>query len=172
MIRSSIEEAISRKYPEAVVMVVSCDREGRPNVMPAGWFMFTSGNPPMVAVSIAPQRYTHKLISETGEFVITVPSEGQEKMIDQCGSCSGRDVDKFREFDIPVQSAEIVEPPLIEGSVAAFECKKEAALTTGDHTIFSGIIVAAHVSREKRLRVYNLGGGGPESYRALLPKKD
>jgi len=45
MIRSSIEEAISRKYPEAVVMIVSCDEEGRANVMPAGWFMSTSGNP-------------------------------------------------------------------------------------------------------------------------------
>jgi len=168
--RATIEEAISRKYPEAVVMVVTMDASGRPNAMPAGWCMFTSGNPPMLAVSISPKRHTHRLLSLTGEFVVAFPGEGQEELIEFCGTKSGRDVDKFGELSIRTQPSSLISPPLIEGSVACLECRASSTLETGDHTIFAGRILAAHVSEKPVRRLYNLGGAGPDRYRALVPE--
>ncbi|MBU7003975.1 MAG: flavin reductase family protein [Theionarchaea archaeon] len=172
MRESEIKEAISRKYPESVVLVVSVDGRGRPNAMPAGWCMFTSGDPPMIAVSIHPDRYTHELISRTSEFVITFPGEGQANIVELCGSCTGSEVDKFDCFSIPTSPASMVRPPLIEGSVACLECEVESMCSTGDHTIFVGRIVAGHVSEEPAKRLYNLGGDGVERFKPLSPPEN
>ncbi|KYH41030.1 MAG: hypothetical protein AYL32_008480 [Candidatus Bathyarchaeota archaeon B26-2] len=157
MIETTWSEAIKRKYPEPVVLVVSCDREGRPDVMPAGWSMVTSGIPPMLAVSIGHRRYTHKLIEETGEFVLVFPSKGMEGLINYTGSCSGRDVDKFSEYGIETLKSKYVRPPLIKDAVACFECKVRGKLVTGDHTVFAGEVVASYVSEKYRDRLYNFG---------------
>lgn len=160
-------EAIKRKYPEPVVLVVSCDTKGKPNVMPAGWSMVASGEPPMLAVSIAHKNYTHKLIEETGEFVLCFPSEEMKGLIEYSGSCSGRDVDKFAEYNIEVISSKHVKPPLIKNSAACFECKVRGKLVAGDHTIFAGEILASYISDENRNRLYNFGNGRFE----IIPTK-
>ena len=171
MRESDIKEAISRKYPEGVVLVVSTDERGRPNAMPAGWSMFTSGDPPMFAVSIHPDRFTHELISKTSEFVVTFPGEDQAGMVELCGSCTGAEVDKFDCFSIPTCPAKSVKPPLIEDSVACLECVVESTLKTGDHTIFAGRIVAGHVSERPIRRLYNLGGEGVDRFKPLVPQE-
>jgi len=74
-----------------------------------------------------------------------------------CGTHSGREVDKFKETGLVAVPAKKVRPPLIEGCVANFECKVVGEIETGDHTIFVGEVVAAHVSEEKKRRLYNLG---------------
>lgn len=157
MIEVSWSEAIRRKYPEPVVLVVSCDSEGKPDVMPAGWSMVTSGIPPMLAVSIGHPRYTHKLIEETGEFVLVFPNEEMKSLINFTGSCSGRDVDKFAEYGIETLRSKYVKPPLIKDSVACFECKVKGKLVTGDHTIFAGEVLASHLSEKYKNRLYNFG---------------
>ena len=155
----SWSEAIRRKYPEPVVLIISCDAEGRPNVMPAGWSMVASGIPPMLAVSVGHGRYTHKLIEETGEFVIVFPSDDMKDLIDYTGSCSGREVDKFAEFNIETIKSKHVKPPLIKNAVACFECKVRGRLISGDHTIFAGEVLASYISDKNKSRLYNFGDG-------------
>ena len=167
MMEISWSEAIRRKYPIPVVLVVSCDREGKPDVMPAGWSMVTSGTPPMLAVSIGHGRYTHKLIEETDEFVLVFPSEGMGSLIDYTGSCSGRDVDKFADYGIETLRSRHVRPPLIRDAVACFECKVRGKLVTGDHTIFAGEVVASYISEKYKDRLYNFGN---RRFRTILEK--
>mgnify|MGYP000223934121 FL=1 len=153
----SVEEAWRRKYPERTVLVVSVDREGRPNIITLGWNMPTSGNPPMVAISIGHGRYSHKLISETREFVVAFPSEGMEDAIMFCGTRSGRDVDKFKATGLTPVKAKYVKPPLIGEATVNMECRVVASLDTGDHTIFVGEILTAYVSEEDKPVLFNMG---------------
>ena len=89
MMEVSWSEALKRKFPETIVLVVSCDTEGKPNIMPAGWSMITSDQPPMLAVSIGHTRYTRQLIEETAEFVLAFPNEAMIDLVESTGSCSG-----------------------------------------------------------------------------------
>jgi len=152
-------EAVRRKYPEPVVLVVSCDASGKPNVMPAGWSMVSSGRPPMLAISVGHGRYTHKLIEETNEFVLVFPSEEMKSLIDYTGSCSGRDVDKFAKYKIETIKSKHVKPPLIKDAVACFECRVRGKLVSGDHTIFAGEVLASYISDKYKHRLYNFGDG-------------
>lgn len=151
------QEAWKRKYPEQVSWAVSVDSQGKPNIISLGWCMPTSFDPPMIAISVGKTRYSHKLISQSREFVVAFPSEEMAKEVLYCGTHSGRDVDKFKETGLVAVPAKKVRPPLIEGCVANFECKLVGEIETGDHTIFVGEIVAAHVSEGKKTRLYNLG---------------
>jgi len=157
LIEVSWSEAIRRKYPEPTILVVSCDSEGKPNVMPAGWSMVTSGTPPMLAVSISHRNYTHELIEDTGEFVLVFPNEKMKHLIDYAGSCSGRNKDKFAEYGIATSGSKHVKPPLIKDAVACFECKVRGQFLTGDHTIFSGEVLASYISKKYADRLYNFG---------------
>jgi flavin reductase (DIM6/NTAB) family NADH-FMN oxidoreductase RutF len=153
----SPSEALKRKYPEWIVLVVTVDQKGQVDVMPAGWCMVTSGRPLMLAVSIHPHRHTHELLSEAGEFVISFPAAGQGPAVWYCGSHSGRDVDKIANTDLELVSAAEIKTPLLKGSVANFECRLAKQMDTGDHTIFVGEVLAAHVEEKAPGRLVNFG---------------
>jgi flavin reductase (DIM6/NTAB) family NADH-FMN oxidoreductase RutF len=158
MKKVEISEAALRKFPEWIVFVIAADPDGRhANLMPAGWVSFCSGNPPMVSVAIHPNRHTHKLIEASGEFILAWAGEGQEDLVKQTGSTSGRDRDKFDEFGLTKLPASVVKAPLLAGCAMAFECKVAGELVTGDHTIFAGRIVAAHVSDPPVEKIVNFG---------------
>ena len=82
-------------YPVPAVMV-SCARKGeRPDIITVAWAGTVCSNPPMVSISIRPQRYSHDIIEETGEFVINLVTEKLARACDWCGVMSGRDTVKF-----------------------------------------------------------------------------
>jgi len=153
-------KALSRKFPEPVALAVSIDRaHGRPNVITLGWSMCTSNQPPMLAISVGHTRYSLETIEECGEFVLAFPNEEQAQESLFCGTVSGRDHDKFAECDLePVQASE-VEPPLVRGACANFECRVVNSCESGDHRIFVGEVVASHVEAEPPGRLYTLPDG-------------
>ena len=108
-------EAMERKYPEWVVLVVTIDDGGTVDIMPAGWAMIASSNPPMFAVAIGHGRYTHELLSKAKEFVIAFPSPGQEEDVLYTGTHSGRDVDKLAGTDFETLPAAKIRTPLLDG---------------------------------------------------------
>jgi len=137
-----------RKYcarPERIVWAVA-EHEGKQSICPLGWKMNTSGSPPMIAVSIAPARFTHDLIANSGEFVLAWPGEELAETTLFCGTCSGGDVDKIKETGLSIVHGQYVKAPLIQECIANLECRLAGQLTTGDHTIFVGEIMAVWVN--------------------------
>jgi flavin reductase (DIM6/NTAB) family NADH-FMN oxidoreductase RutF len=165
----SVSEAARRKYPEWITLVVTADARGRPNAMAAGWCMWTSGRPPMMAVSVGLTRYTHELIEARKEFVLAFPGVGQGAAAQAVGSRSGRDApEKVAEAGLAVVPASVVGVPLIEGAAANFECRLVGQLRTGDHTIFVGEVVAAHVADPRVERIVNFNS----CYAAAAPRDE
>lgn len=163
-------DAVARKFPESVVFIVTANEDGNANVMPAGWSMFTSGDPLMIAVSVGLSRHTHTLLRNSTDFTIGFPSAAQKADIVHCGSRSGADGDKLSSSDLELLPADEIETPILLDAAACFECLRHDSLQTGDHRIFVGEIVAAHVSERYPERVKNLGrtwGDGPERFRTL-----
>lgn len=158
MKRVEVSQALARKYPEWIILVVARDGQGRPNLMPAGWGMICSGQPPLVAVAIAPERYTHTCIEQTGEFVFAWAGEGQAELVQFAGTRSGAEVRKFEEIDIPTAEPAEINVPLLAEAAANLECRVWAAYPSGDHTIFVGEVVAAHIPEEPRATLLNFAG--------------
>lgn len=154
-------------HPRNVVLVSCIDKTGEANIVTLAWSMPTSFDPPLVAISVSPRRYSHRLIEETKEFVINVPTIETARETLFCGRVSGRKHDKFKEAPLTALPAKKVQAPLIKECAAHLECKLVQKITTGDHTIFIGRVLAATVNegvfdgKFKISRVnpiYHLGG--------------
>jgi len=132
-------------YPRPVVLV-SCvePKTGKPNIIPVAWSTPLSFKPPLIGVSIAPQRYSHKLIAEAGEFVVNIPNIDLLNQTDLCGSTSGRDVDKFQLSGFTPKPSRLLKTPVIEECAAHLECILKESFTIGDHTLFVGEVKAAY----------------------------
>ena len=153
----SVSQALARRYPELIVLLVTTDEKGSPNIMPVSWCMSCSDTPPMMAVAINTMRYTHRLIKEGGQFVVAFPTLGMGLDIWYSGTHSGREVDKFAHLDLELRAAAEVNVPLVVGAVVNLECRLVKQMSTGDHTIFVGEIVAAHADDEAPGLLLNFG---------------
>ena len=80
--------------PEPPVLV-SCGGLDKPNLITIGWTGTICTQPSMVSISVRPERYSHQLLCESGQFAINLPTEKLVRAIDWCGVKSGREVDKF-----------------------------------------------------------------------------
>ena len=130
--------------PEPPVLV-SCGSPEKPNLITVGWCGTICTQPPMVSISVRPERYSHHLIQESGEFVINLPTESLTRAVDWCGVKSGRDVDKFAAMLLSALPASQLGTVLLEQSPVNLECKVTQCIALGSHDLFLAEVVAVDV---------------------------
>ena len=86
---------VTLAYPMPAFLVAAYDEKGKANIMTAAWGGICCSNPPCVAVSVRPERWTHKAIVARKAFTVCVPSAAQAAMVDFAGMVSGAREDKF-----------------------------------------------------------------------------
>ena len=128
-------------YPLPVFLVGTYDSQHRPDVMAAAWGGICSSDPPGIAVSIRPSRYTHKNLIETKVFTISIPSVDQMAETDFFGIVSGADTDKFEKTGLTPVRAEHVDAPYVEECPVVLECRVTNTVEIGSHTQFIGEIL-------------------------------
>jgi flavin reductase (DIM6/NTAB) family NADH-FMN oxidoreductase RutF len=159
-------DAIKTKYPEQVVIAIAKDRNGKFNPITLGWTMIVSGNPPMMAIAVAKTHYSVEAITHSECFAIAFPSSEMTEAALFFGSKSGRNIDKFTEFDCVIAPAKEIDSLLLADAVANFECTLESQIPAGDHFIYVGKIVCSHINTEPKKRLYTTAPGhklGPAS---------
>jgi len=152
-------QAVAMKYPEQIVVGIAKDSAGKCNPITLGWSTITSGDPPMMAVSIGLTRYSLEVFRGAAEFVLAMPSEHQAAEVLLFGSRSGRNCDKFAAAGSKLQPGRKVDCVLLADAAANFECRKVAELPTGDHVIFVGEVICSHVNPDGPNRLYTVGKG-------------
>lgn len=133
------------------VVMVSCGRAGEtPNIITLAWAGTVCSHPPMVALGIRPERYSHDIIKQSGEAVLNMTDVETARATDFCGVRSGRDVDKFAALGLTAMPAPGLETaPAIAQCPAHLSLKVETILPLGSHDLFLCRIVAVRV--QKRL---------------------
>ena len=81
-------------YPLPVVLISAVSLSGEPNIFTVAWTGTICSDPPMVSISVRPERYSYAMIRETGEFVVNLTTEKLAFATDYCGVKSGKEVDK------------------------------------------------------------------------------
>lgn len=76
MVKKSFVGAFHRLlHPRPVVFITSVGKNGKPNIISLAWIILVSKNPLLIAISVDESRYSHRLIEETGEFIVNIPTE-------------------------------------------------------------------------------------------------
>jgi flavin reductase (DIM6/NTAB) family NADH-FMN oxidoreductase RutF len=128
--------------------------------------MIVSGNPPMMAIAVAKKHYSIEAVTHSECFTIAFPSSEMADAALFFGSKSGREIDKFAEFECETEPATEIDSVLLADAVANFECTLEMQVPAGDHVVFIGQVVCSHTNTEPKKRLYTVGPGhklGPAS---------
>lgn len=135
-------------YPLPAVLVSMADKEGKYNIITIAWAGTVCTNPPMVSISLRPERYSYGFLKETGEFVINLTTRALVRAVDYCGVKSGREVDKFRTLGLTALPGEQVAAPLIGESPVNIECRVNRILPLGSHHMFLADVAAVHADEK------------------------
>ena len=132
-------------YPLPAVMVSVRGKNGEDNIITVAWAGTVCTNPPMVSISVRPERYSYQMIKESGAFVINLTTEDLCYATDYCGVRSGRDVDKWKETGLTPEKANVVDVPVIKESPVNIECRVVKVEELGSHHMFIADVVAVDV---------------------------
>ncbi|MBN2040172.1 MAG: flavin reductase family protein [Spirochaetes bacterium] len=131
-------------YPVPAVLVTSKSKDAI-NVITVSWAGTVCTNPPMLSISLRPERYSYELIKKSGEFIVNLPGENLATAVDFCGVKSGRDLNKFESCGLHTQQASVVKAPLIQECPVGIEVRVDSIKELGSHHMFIGEVVAVNV---------------------------
>ena len=137
--------------PTPVVLVSCADSENqdKKNMLTIAWAGVVNSDPPMVSVSIRKERYSHGMISGSGEFVVNLVDEEMCRATDLCGVRSGKDIDKAKETGLKYIAAPGMEAaPAVDGAPLSLSCKVRQVIPLGSHDMFIGEVVAVQVRED------------------------
>lgn len=125
--------------------LVSVGTEEHANLITIGWTGITSTIPATTYISVRPERYSHKLLMENGEFVIHLASEELAPMVDYCGMYTGEKVDKFEKCNLTKVESTYVKCPTVKECPLAIECRVREVQHLGSHDVFFADILGVSV---------------------------
>lgn len=131
--------------PVPVVLITSKNKEGKENVFTVAWVGTVCTKPPMLSISIRPERLSYEYIKETMEFTVNLPSRKLVKEVDFCGVRSGRVIDKIKECNFTMKQGEKIGVSYIEECPVNIECQVKQIIPLGTHDVFIAEVVSSHV---------------------------
>lgn len=129
-------------------VLVGTKIDGQPNFITVAWCGIANGEPPMIAIAIRQQRYSHRGLRQNMAFSVNVPSADMVRETDYCGLASGAEVDKAEVCRFNLFYGKLDNAPLIEQCPINLECRVMHILNLGTHSLFVGKILETHVSQD------------------------
>lgn len=122
-------------------VVVSCGDSEKSNLITVAWTGTICTNPPMLYISVRPERYSHGIIKANMEFTVNLTTAEMAKAVDWIGVKSGRDFDKWAETGLTPFAGQAVRCPAIAESPLSIECRVKEILRLGSHDMFIADVV-------------------------------
>jgi len=136
-------------YPLPAALVSCADKKGNSNLITVAWTGTICSDPAMLYISVRPERYSHHMLEETGEFVLNLTAEKIIKAVDMCGVKSGADTDKWKLTGLTPEKARKVSVPLVKESPVNIECRIFEKKELGSHDMYMAEVIA--VNADERL---------------------
>jgi flavin reductase (DIM6/NTAB) family NADH-FMN oxidoreductase RutF len=155
-----LSKVYSLLEPGPVVLVTTAHK-GRANIMTMSWHTMMDFEPPIVGCVVSNRDCTFSILRQTKECVINIPTVELAAKVVGCGNTSGRDIDKFKVFQLTPTAASLVKAPLIDECYANLECKVVDARMVAKYNFFILEVQKAWIAPSKRhpRTIHHLGKG-------------
>jgi len=131
--------------PPATTALVATKGEKNYDITPIGWIMPMDYEPvTKIIFSSDPKHQCAHNIKESKEFAVCIPQKANDPIIEQCGSISSADADKYKRFGIAAAKASKTDLLIPEQNCSSWiECKLVRIIAEGSVELFIGQAVAA-----------------------------
>ncbi|MGC9150882.1 MAG: flavin reductase family protein [Microbacter sp.] len=123
-------------YPLPAVLVSCGTQPEEYNIITISWIGTICTNPPLCYISVRPERHSHHLIEQSGEFVINLTNEAMAFAADWCGVRSGKDHQKFEAVHLTPAPSKTIQAPIIQEAPLSIECRVKEKMALGSHDMF------------------------------------
>jgi flavin reductase (DIM6/NTAB) family NADH-FMN oxidoreductase RutF len=130
--------------PVPVVLVACRHDELGDNLLTIAWSGVGCSDPGIINISIRPERYSYRMIKESGCFTVNIPTYDLLDEVKICGTVSGRDCDKFERAGLTAVTAKKIAAPLVKECPVNIECELLEVKPLGAHDLFIGKVVCKH----------------------------
>ena len=96
-------------------------------------------DPPLVAISLAKNARTHRLVESSNIFGVTILSESQQELSERFAGRIAENADRFAGLE-PFYL--VTGAPLLPGGLVWLDCHLESRLDAGSNTVFLGRVLA------------------------------
>ncbi|MBP1888887.1 flavin reductase (DIM6/NTAB) family NADH-FMN oxidoreductase RutF [Clostridium moniliforme] len=134
--------------PVPVVLISSRNNKGEENVFTVAWAGTVCTRPPMLSISIRPERLSYEYIKESMEFVVNIPHGNMVKKVDFCGVRSGRKINKIKEMNFTMIECDNINASYIEECPINIECKVKQIIPLGSHDMFVAEVLSSHINED------------------------
>jgi flavin reductase (DIM6/NTAB) family NADH-FMN oxidoreductase RutF len=136
-----------RRYLEpGPIVLVSSRWQSKTNIMTLGWHTVLEFTPSLVGCMISGGNHSFRMIRDSRECVINLPTAALTDTVVGIGNTSGAEIDKFAEFGLTADEAHEVGAPLIRECHASFECQLHDDTLVDKYNFFIFEVVKAHVA--------------------------
>jgi flavin reductase (DIM6/NTAB) family NADH-FMN oxidoreductase RutF len=135
-------------YPVPAALISCGSKENTQNLITISWTGTVNTNPPMLYISIRPERHSYNIIKNEMEFVLNLTTKDMAFATDWCGVKSGKDVNKFKEVNLHPIPASIVKCPMVKEAPINIECKVKQIVPLGSHDMLIAEIVKIHADEK------------------------
>ncbi len=125
--------------------LIACGDGNEQNIITLAWVGVVNSSPPMVSISVRPNRHSYDMIRKTGEFTVNIALAEQVDVVDGCGTISGRNLEKFEHFNLTAAAGTLSYAPMIRECPISMECELKHSLELESHTVFIGQVVSSYV---------------------------
>lgn len=131
------------------VIMVTTSSNGKDNVMTMSWHTMIDFDPPLVGIVLDENSHSFKLLKETKECVINIPSVELLSKAVGVGKTTGSKVDKFEKFELSKEPGTLVKAPILTECPANFECKLVDDSMVAKYNLFILEVVKALVAEDE-----------------------
>jgi flavin reductase (DIM6/NTAB) family NADH-FMN oxidoreductase RutF len=144
-----ITEVQKLTSPNQFCLITSYCGKEKTNIMALSWWTYVSNKPATIAICLSQNSFSSSLINKEREFGLCVVDETLKEAAFDCGTCSGRDVDKAETFGVELMNASEIKPRLVKAHKIALECKVIDSLNVQDHIMFIAEVKSIHLNPDK-----------------------
>ncbi|MBS3060201.1 MAG: flavin reductase family protein [DPANN group archaeon] len=137
--------------PKLTVLVTTMDRSGKVDVSPFSFVTPLSFDPPLLGISVGPNKHSYWSITQKKEFVVHVPTEELVEKIVIAGQNWDPETSKLERAGLETIPGTKVGPPILKDCPVSIECYLEDTKKVGDHVLIIGRVVAINVKDEGML---------------------
>jgi len=138
------KKTVLRMIPYGIYVMTAQKRDGSLTAATVNWVTQTAFDPPLLVVGVKVDSGAYAAIRETGQFALNMLGKGQKDTaftffkpaLVENGRVSG---EAFRLGDNGA--------PILDGAMAAIECKVIQTVEAGDHHVVVGEVTQAHLHR-------------------------
>jgi flavin reductase (DIM6/NTAB) family NADH-FMN oxidoreductase RutF len=156
-----IGEAYELLNPGGLILVCTHSEDGRYDLAPVAWNCPLDYAPESRLLFVCdPAHRTYEDLVESGEFAVALPTIAQRGLVEEAGSASGRDADKYEKFGIAARRAEKVDAMIPEGVAGWLECRLLRVIVEGSSAVVMGSVLRAMAAPEAwKLRLHYVREG-------------